>query len=66
MAGKSTYEILKEELGVMEDGMKRLSTTKEDIWQDELVWWLCKAVKDLLLYVIGDIERKRIKEENRA
>lgn len=66
MAGKSTYEIMKEELGVMEDGMKRLSTTKEDIWQDELVLWLCKAVKDLLLYVIGDIERKRIKEENRA
>ena len=65
MAGKSTYEILKEELGVMEDGMKRLSTTKEDIWQDELVWWLCKAVKDLLLYVNGDIERKRIKEEHR-
>lgn len=65
MAGKSTYEIMKEELGVMEDGMKRLSTTKEDIWQDELVWWLCKAVKDLLLYVIVDIERKRIKEEHR-
>lgn len=65
MAGKSTYEILKEELGVMEDGMKRLSTTKEDIWQDELVWWLCKAVKDLLLYVIVDIDRKRIKEEHR-
>lgn len=62
---KSTYEILKEELGVMEDGMKRLSTTKEDIWQDELVWWLCKSVKDLLLYVIGKMERERIKEANR-
>lgn len=35
MAGKSTYEILKEDLGVMDDGMKRLSTTKEDLWQDE-------------------------------
>lgn len=66
MAGKSSREILMEDLRQMEDGMERLSTTKEDIWQDELVWWLCKAVKDLLLYVIGDIERKRIKEENRA
>ena len=51
MAGKSTHEILKEDLGVMEDGMERLSTTKVDIWQDELIWWLCKAVRDLMLYV---------------
>ena len=65
MVGKSTREIFKEELGVMEEGMKRLSTTKEDIWQDELVWWLCKAVKDLLLYVICKMERERIKEANR-
>lgn len=65
MAGKSSREILMEDLRQMEDGMARLSTTKEDIWQDELVWWLCKAVKDLLLYVIGDIERKMIKEEHR-
>lgn len=62
MAGKSTYEILKEDLGVMEDGMKRLSTTKEDLWQDELIWWLCKTLRDVLLYVIGRIERERAKE----
>ena len=63
MAGKSTYEILKEDLGVMEDGMKRLSTTKEDLWQDELIWWLCKTLRDVLLYVIGRMLRENAKEE---
>lgn len=62
MAGKSTYEILKEDLGVMEDGMKRLSTTKEDIWQDELIWWLCKSMRDVLLYVSGRMLRENAKE----
>ena len=51
MAGKSTREILMEDLRKMEYGMERLSTTKEDIWQDELIWWLFKAVRDLMLYV---------------
>ena len=51
MAGKSSREILMEDLRQMEDGMTRLSTTKADIWQDELIWWLCKAVRDLMLYV---------------
>ena len=51
MAGKSTREILMEDLRKREDGMEKLSTTKEDIWQDELIWWLCKAVRDLMLYV---------------
>lgn len=51
MAGKSTRDILVEDLRKMEDGMEKLSTTKEDIWQDELIWWLCKAVRDLMLYV---------------
>lgn len=53
MAGKSTREILMEDLRKMEDGMEKLSTTKEDIWQDELIWWLCKAVRDLMLYVFN-------------
>jgi hypothetical protein len=53
MAGKSTREIMMEDLRQMEDGMTRLSTTKADIWQDELVWWLCKAVRDLMLYVFS-------------
>ena len=37
MAGKSSREILMEDLRQMEDGMARLSTTKADIWQDELI-----------------------------
>lgn len=66
MAGKSTRDILTEDLQKMEDGMNALTVHKEDIWQDELIWWICKTMRDVLLYVIGDIERKRIKEENRA
>lgn len=53
MAGKSSREILMEDFRQMEDGMARLSTTKADIWQDELIWWLCKAVRDLMLYVFN-------------
>lgn len=30
----------------LDEGMERLMT--RDIWQDRLVWWLCKAVKLLL------------------
>ncbi len=62
MAGKSTREILMEDLLKMENGMERLSTTKEDIWQDELIWWICKTMRDVLLYVIGRIEGERAKE----
>lgn len=65
MAGKSTRDILVEDLEKMDEGMKSLAGTKEDIWQDSLVWWLCKAMRDVLLYVIGDIDRRRIKEEHR-
>lgn len=53
MAGKSTRDILTEDLQKMEDGMNVLSVHKADIWQDELIWWLCKAVRDLMLYVFN-------------
>ena len=33
--------------GQMEQGMIRTQTTR-DIWQNDLIWWLCKAVKLLL------------------
>ena len=62
MAGPSTRDILVEDLGKMGEGMKRLSSTKADIWQDELVWWLCKTLQDVLLYVIGRMDRERAKE----
>ena len=62
MAGKSTRDILVEDKEQMEEGMKSLAGTKEDIWQDGLVWWLCKSMRDVLLYVIGNIDRKRAKE----
>ena len=40
MAGMSTRDILKEEIQAMDEGMKRLSKTKDDIWQDELLYSL--------------------------
>ena len=49
MAGMSTRDIVKEEIQAMDEGMKRLSKTKEDIWQDEMIWWILKSVRTLLL-----------------
>lgn len=59
MAGKSTRDILVEDLDYVEKKMIKAIPNSEE-------WWRCKIDRDLLLYVIGDIERKRIKEENRA
>lgn len=42
-------EILLEDVAEMDKGLEKLSQTKADIWQDELVWWLCKSVRDILL-----------------
>ena len=46
--------------GQMEQGMIRTQTTR-DIWQNDLIWWLCKAVKLLLEERIR--ERKDNNEE---
>ena len=43
----------------MEQGMIRTQTTR-DIWQNDLIWWLCKAVKLLLE------ERIRERKDNNA
>lgn len=32
---------------VMHDGMAQLSTSR-DIWQNQLIWWICKALYLLL------------------
>ena len=58
MAGKSTRDILVEDLEHVENKMIKAIPNSEE-------WWQCKTDRDLLLYVIGDIERKRIKEEHR-
>ena len=58
MAGKSTRDILVEDLDYVEKKMIRAIPNSED-------WWQYKIRRDMLLYVIGDIERKRIKEEHR-
>ena len=44
----------------MEQGMIRTQTTRY-IWQNDLIWWLCKAVKLLLEERIR--ERKDNNEE---
>ena len=45
-------DILLEDVAGMDKGLARLSEKKQDIWQDNLVWWLCKAVRDIILYVL--------------
>lgn len=35
----------------MEDGMIRTGQ-RADIWQDRLVWALCKAVYDILVWIL--------------
>lgn len=45
-------EILLEDVEQMDKGLETLSKTKADIWQDELIWWLCKAVRDILLWIV--------------
>ena len=58
MAGKSTRDILVEDLQFVSHEMCKQIPNGEE-------WWQYKIRRDLLLYVIGDIDRKRIKEENR-
>lgn len=38
------------DMNAMEDGMIRTGQ-RTDIWQDRLVWALCKAVYDILLWI---------------
>lgn len=45
-------------MSAMEDGMIQLSRSR-DIWQNELIWWICKAVGLLL-----EKEVKRVGEKD--
>ena len=45
---------LKEALNAVEEGMCKVATTR-DIWQNNLIYWLCYAVRLLL---IREIKRK--------
>ena len=51
-------EILIEDLENMDEGLKALATTKEDIWQDKLVWSICKAVRDMLIKELNKNDNK--------
>ena len=51
---KSTHDILIEDLEHMDLALERLSDTR-DIWQNDLVWWLCKCVRDILLVIVKKI-----------
>ena len=51
MAGKSTRDILVEDLQFVSHEMCKQIPNSEE-------WWQYKIRRDLLLYVIGDIERK--------
>ena len=36
----------------MEEGMERTGPTREDIWQNGLIWWLCKSVFLILEWIV--------------
>ena len=40
-------------LNKMEDGMIRVGMTR-DIWQNDLIWWLCKAVYLILEWIVRE------------
>ena len=48
---KTNREILLEDIEQMDLALERLSESR-DIWQNNIVWWLCKAVRDLLITVV--------------
>lgn len=40
-------------LNKMEDGMIHVGRTRE-IWQNNLIWWLCKAVYLILEWIVRE------------
>ena len=44
-----------EVMNKMEDGMIRVGMTR-DIWQNDLVWWLCKGMYLLLWWKVRESE----------
>ena len=53
MAGLTKREQMLECLNKMEDGMIRVGMTR-DIWQNDLIWWLCKAVYLILEWIVRE------------
>lgn len=47
MGNMSKHEQMIEAAEMMEQGMIQTQTHR-DMWQNNLVWWICKAVKLLL------------------
>ena len=45
------YDILIEDIEQMDEALQRLSYT-HDIWQNKIIWWLCKSVRDILLMLV--------------
>lgn len=43
---------LKRDLDEIEEAMIRLGG-RADIWQDRLLWHICRAIYDLILYVLS-------------
>ena len=48
----TTREILMEDISNASWAMERVEAGKDTIWQNKAVWYLAKAVKDILLYLI--------------
>ena len=51
-------------MSAMEDGMSRI-TQHRDIWQNELIYWLCKAVYLLLDKAVKDRKDEEERHDTR-
>ena len=45
------HEQMVECMGKMEDGMIHVGRTR-DIWQNNLIWWMCKSIYLILEWII--------------
>ena len=53
MAAQTKREQMLECLNKMEDGMIHVGMTRE-IWQNNLIWWLCKSVYLILEWIVRE------------
>lgn len=60
MAEPTRLERLQENRKMMYEGMCKVGTTR-DIWQNNLLWWVCKALYDLTDIKISEMLKNKTK-----
>ncbi|MBQ3502352.1 MAG: hypothetical protein IJA72_01645 [Clostridia bacterium] len=51
------HEIFIEDIEHCEDMMAVLAT-RQDIWQDRFLYWICKSIYDILKYIVKKENKK--------